>query len=232
MNQHIGLLGTKLGNTQYFDEDGTIRRVTAVALGPCTVVGKRTTERDGYTALQLGFGARPEGRVNKPEAGFFSKQGVAASRIVREFRLTEEAAANYQVGQQLRPAEIFREGQYVDVTGTSKGRGFAGVIKRHGFKGAGSVGHGTHEYKRHGGSIGMNMTPGRTLPGQKMAGQYGNKRVTVLNVRVAKVLNDENIVLLKGSVPGASRGFIEVRSAVKKDDRNQALSVPSESVKE
>jgi large subunit ribosomal protein L3 len=216
VNTNPGLIGTKLGNTQIFLDDGEVRRVTAIKAGPCVVVGKRTPDKDGYAALQLGFGSRRPKLVNKPEAGVFSKAGVDAPRIVREFRVDPSLLERFEVGQTLGVADIFQDGQFVDVSGTSKGRGFTGVMKRHNFAGAGTVGHGTHEYKRHGGSIGMNMTPGRTLRGQKMPGQYGNKKATILNLRIVKILADENIVLVDGGVPGPRNGFLTVKGATKK----------------
>ncbi len=216
MNTNPGLIGTKLGNTQIFLDDGEVRRVTAIKAGPCVVVGKRTPDKDGYAALQIGFGSRRPKLVNKPEAGVFSKAGVDAPRIVREFRVDPSLLERFEVGQTLGVADIFQDGQFVDVSGTSKGRGFTGVMKRHNFAGAGTVGHGTHEYKRHGGSIGMNMTPGRTLRGQKMPGQYGNKKATILNLRIVKILADENIVLVDGGVPGPRNGFLTVKGAIKK----------------
>lgn len=216
MNTNLGLIGKKLGNTQIFEDDGLVRRVTVIQAGPCRVLGKRTVERDGYVALQLGFGKRPDKRVRQPELGFFRKLEVDPVREICEFRVTDEVAAKYEVGQELSASDLFEVGQLVDVSGTSKGRGFAGVMKRHGFKGAGTVGHGAHEVKRHGGSIGMNMTPGRTLPGQKMAGQMGNKRVTVLNLRVARVLEDDHIILVEGAVPGSKDSIVTLRAAVKK----------------
>lgn len=215
MNTNLGLIGKKLGNTQVFDENGIVTRVTVVQVGPCTILGKRTPERDGYAALILGFGEKRDKLVNKPEAGFYAKNGQKAAETVKEFRVPAERLESFEVGQVLKPSECFEEGTKVDVTGTSKGRGFAGVIKRWGFSGAGTDGHGTHEYKRHGGSIGANMTPGRVLPGLKMAGQYGNKRKTVLNLKVARVMDDEGLLLLKGAVPGPRNGVVLVRGAVK-----------------
>jgi large subunit ribosomal protein L3 len=217
VNTNPGLIGTKLGNTQIFLDDGEVRRVTAIKTGPCVVVGKRTPDKDGYAALRLGFGSRREKLVNKPEAGQLSKAGIEhAPRVIREFRVEPALLERFEVGQTVGAADIFQDGQFVDVSGTSKGRGFTGVMKRHNFAGAGTVGHGTHEYKRHGGSIGQNMTPGRTLRGQKMAGQYGNKRATILNLRIAKVLGEENIVLVEGGVPGPRNGFLTVKGAIKK----------------
>lgn len=216
MNTNPGLIGTKLGNTQIFLDDGEVRRVTVIKAGPCVVVGKRTPDNDGYAALRLGFGTRREKLVTKPEAGAFKKAGVDPVRVIREFRVDPELLERFNVGQELGAADIFQEGQFVDVSATSKGRGFTGVMKRHNFAGAGTVGHGTHEYKRHGGSIGQNMTPGRTLRGQKMAGQYGNKKATILNLRVVRVLDEENLVLVEGGVPGPRNGFVTVKGAIKK----------------
>jgi large subunit ribosomal protein L3 len=216
VNTNPGLIGTKLGNTQIFLDDGEVRRVTAIKAGPCVVVGKRTPDKDGYAALRLGFGSRRDKLVTKPEAGAFKSAGVDAPRIVREFRVDEALLERFEVGQTLGVSDIFQDGQFVDVSGTSKGRGFTGVMKRHNFAGAGTVGHGTHEVKRHGGSIGMNMTPGRTLRGQKMPGQYGNKKATILNLKIVKLLPEENIVLVDGGVPGPRNGFLTVKGAIKK----------------
>lgn len=216
MNFNPGLIGTKLGNTQIFLDDGEVRQVTAVQAGPCVVIGKRTPAKDGYAALQLGFGEKKQKHLNKPQEGSYKKAGVTPPRVVREFRVKDELLERFEVGQTLRAGDIFQEGQFIDVSGIGKGRGFTGVMKRHNFAGAGTVGHGTHEYKRHGGSIGMNMTPGRTLRGQKMPGQYGNKKITTLNIKIAKVLNDESIVLLEGAVPGPRHGVVTIKGAVKK----------------
>ena len=216
MNTNPGLIGTKLGKTQIFLDDGEVRRVTAIKAGPCVVVGKRTPEKDGYAALRLGFGERRAKLVTKPEAGAFKKAGVEAPRMVLEFRMDAELLERFEVGQKLGPGDIFQEGQFVDVSGTSKGRGFTGVMKRHNFAGAGTVGHCTHEAKRHGGSIGMNMTPGRTHRGQKMPGQHGNKKATILNLQVVRVLAEENIVLVDGGVPGPRNAFVTVKGAIKK----------------
>ena len=217
MNTNFGLIGKKLGNTQIFQEDGEVARVTAIQTGPCVVVGKRTQAKDGYTALQLGFGTKRKKLVNKPQLAVYEKLGVEPPSVVREFRVTADVADKYEVGQTLKPSDVFTAGQFIDVSGTSKGRGFGGVMKRHNFSGAGTVGHGTHEYKRHGGSIGMNMTPGHTLKGQRMPGQFGNKTVTNLNLKVAKVMDDEGVVLVEGGVPGSRNGVVEVRAAVKKN---------------
>lgn len=215
MNTKPGLIGKKLGNTQIFDAEGMVHRVTAIECGPCTVMGKRTVERDGYSALVLGIGQKREKSVNKPEAGFFKKIDQKAAQELREFRLAPEVVAKFEVGQQLKPSEFFSVGQLVDVCGDSKGRGFTGVMKRHNFKGSRTQSHGTHEYQRHGGAIGTNMTPGRVFPGLKMPGQYGNSRVTVQNLRVAQILDEQNIVLVEGGVPGSRNTFVTVRGATK-----------------
>ncbi len=216
MNENLGLIGKKLGCTQIFNDDGSVTSVTVIEAGPCVVLGKRTADKHGYTALQLGFGEKRKKLVSKPEAGFFDKLGLdKAPRVVREFRVPSDIADKYEVGSTISVADIFTEGEKVDITGTSKGRGFAGVIKRHNFHGAGSLGHGTHEAKRHGGSIGQNMTPGRTFPGMKMAGRYGGKRATIMSVKIAKVMADEGLVLVAGGVPGPKNGVVTVRNAAK-----------------
>lgn len=215
MNTNVGLIGKKLGNTQIFEEDGSVTRVSVIEVGPCIVLGKRTQDKDGYSALILGFGEKREKLVKKPEAGFFAKNGQKPTRVVKEFRLPADKLDAYEVGQQLKPSDCFEAGGKVDVSGVSKGRGFSGVIKRWNFSGAGTDGHGTHEYKRHGGSIGANMTPGRVLANVKMAGQYGNKRITTLNLKVARVLDDQNLVLIRGAIPGSRNAMVTVRGAVK-----------------
>lgn len=215
MNTNVGLIGKKLGNTQIFNADGTVVRVTAIQVGPCRVLGKRTLEKDGYSALIVGFGEKREKLLTQAEAGHFKKLGQAPVRTIKEFRLTPENVAKFEVGQVLKPSETFTEGQKVDVCGTSKGKGFSGVMKRWNFKGSAKKTHGTHEYQRHGGSIGTNMTPGRTFLNLKMPGQYGNVRNTTLNLVVAKVLDDENIILVRGGVPGGKNGTVLVRGAVK-----------------
>jgi large subunit ribosomal protein L3 len=216
MNTNLGLLGRKLGCTQVFSDDGTVVGVTVVEAGPCVVLAKRSEDKHGYTALQLGFGEKRKKHVRKPEAGTFDKLALDKTpRFVREFRVPAEIADKYEVGQKLTAADVFTAGQKVDVSGLSKGRGFTGVMRRHNFKGAGTDSHGTHEYRRHGGSIGQNMTPGRTFPNMGMPGRHGGKRSTVLSLTVAKVLADENIVLIAGGVPGPRSGVVAIRTAVK-----------------
>ena len=214
MNQNFGLIGKKLGNMQVFDKDGTVRRVTAILVGPCVVLAKRTPAEHGYSALVFGFGEQLEKRVNKPVLGFYKKLERKPSRMQREFRLPADVVAKFEVGQVIKPSEAFEAGQKVDVCGTTRGRGFTGVLRRWSFKGSRDS-HGTHEYRRHGGAIGTNMTPGRTFPGLKMPGQYGNERVTTLNLPIVRVLDDEQIVLIEGSVPGSKNGIVTVRGALK-----------------
>lgn len=215
MNQHPGTLGRKLGMTQIFNADGTVDRVTVVEAA-AIVVGKRTMEKDGYSALILGIGERKEKHTTKPTAGQFKKANVTPKRTVRELRCAPEHAAQFEVGQKLPLDQIFEVGQKVDVQGVTIGKGFSGVFRRHHF--AGSVmTHGSHEYKRHGGSIGTNMTPGRTLPGLKMPGQHGNKIRTALNLKVVRIDVENDMLLLDGAVPGAKNGTVIVRGAVKKN---------------
>jgi len=222
MNQRLGILGRKLGCTQIFDDEGFVHRVTVLEVGPCTVVDKRTEERDGYWALVLGFEARSSKNMKKPEIGLYTKKdsplekaGVTPKRNLREVRVTREIADRWEVGQTISASDVFESGQFVDVTGTTKGRGFTGVFKRWGFRGASRT-HGSHEYFRHGGSIGQCMTPGRTFKGLKMPGQHGNRRKTVQNLRVVDVQGEKNLLLVRGAVPGRTRGLVMIRHAAKK----------------
>lgn len=214
MNQYPGVIGRKLGMTQVFSEDGTVVPCTVVEARP-VVVGKRTAEKDGYDALILGLGERKEKHTKKPLQGFYKKAGTAPRRALRELRCSAEHAAKFEVGQELKLDEVFSDGQLVDVRGVSKGHGFTGVMVRHNFAGGGSS-HGAHEYHRHGGSIGTNMTPGRTLPGRKMSGQHGNTMRSVLSQRVEKVLPDKGLVLIRGGVPGKRNTLVVVRGATKR----------------
>jgi large subunit ribosomal protein L3 len=206
-----GLLGEKLGMTQVFDENNRIVPVTVVKAGPCVVTQVRTPEKDGYSAVQLGFGAIDPRKVNKPEGGHFAKAGVTPRRHVVELRT--EDASDYTVGQELT-AEVFSGVAKVDVIGTSKGKGTAGVMKRHGFKGLGA-GHGTHRKHRAPGSIGGASTPGRVFKGVRMAGRMGNVTTTTLSLTVHQVDTEKGLVLIKGAVPGPRGGLLLVRSAVK-----------------
>jgi large subunit ribosomal protein L3 len=215
MNQYPGIFGRKLGCTQLFKADGNVVSCTVIDVEGLTVVGHRTKEKDGYSALVLGYGKRKASRTNKPLAGHFKKVGVEPMQHVKEFRLAAEEVAKYPVGSGLPLDKIFTVGQFVDAQGFTRGRGFTGVMRRWNF--AGGVGsHGTHEYFRHGGSIGTNMTPGRTLPNVKMGGHYGDEKLTVMNLKVAKIDMEKGLLLVEGGVPGARNAMVTVRGAVKK----------------
>jgi len=215
MNTNPGIYGRKLGNTQFFTEDGTVKRVTVIEAGPITVVGKRTKEKDGYTALILGLGERTAKHTKKPLAGIYKKANVTPKQTLREIRGNDDFVGKYEVGQVMKLDELFKEGQFVDAQGKTRGRGFTGVMRRWSF--AGGVGsHGTHEYFRHGGSIGTNMTPGRTLPNLRMPGHYGDETVSIQNLKIAKVDSEKHLLLIEGGVPGAKNGLVLVRHAVKK----------------
>jgi large subunit ribosomal protein L3 len=214
VNTHPGIIGTKLGMTQVFKEDGSLIPCTVIQAG-CIVVGKRTQETDGYDALIVGLGERKATRTSKAVRTAFEKVGQKAPQVVRELRGTAEYVASVEIGQPLKVEEIFEEGQRVDVQSKSKGRGFTGVMRRHNFAGS-KASHGVHEWHRHGGSIGTNMTPGRVLPGRKMAGQHGNKIVSVLSQRVVKIDSERQLILLEGTVPGAKSSLVRVQGAVKR----------------
>jgi len=239
MKHVIGLLGTKRGQTQIYDDAGRRLPVTVIEAGPCVVLQKRTPEKDGYSALQVGFGSRRGKNISLPERGHLRKAGVGPTagkklpeerakrdkerkkeekfadypRTLKEFRIPAEELESYEVGQEIR-CEIFAVGQMLDVTGTSKGKGFAGVIKRHHMSGF-RASHGTHEYFRHGGSIGQKEFPAKVWKGRKMAGQLGNKQVTVHNLEVVRVMPEDNLVLIKGAVPGSKQGTVILRPAAK-----------------
>jgi large subunit ribosomal protein L3 len=212
-----GILGTKLGMTQVFDENNRVVPVTVVKAGPNVVTRIRTPEVDGYSAVQLAYGEISPRKINKPLAGQYAVAGVNPRRHLAEFRLDDEAAAaDYQVGQELT-AEIFAAGTYVDVTGTSKGKGFAGTMKRHGFKGQGAS-HGAQAVHRRPGSIGGCATPARVFKGTRMAGRMGSDTVTTQNVTVHAVDVEKGLILLKGAVPGPKGGLVVIRSAAKKTE--------------
>jgi large subunit ribosomal protein L3 len=206
-----GILGTKLGMTQVFDETGQVVPVTVVQAGPCVVTAVRTPDNDGYSAVQIGFGEINPRKVTKPVAGLFEKAGVTPRRYVAEIRT--EGASEYTLGQELT-AELFAAGQRVDVTGKSKGKGFAGVMKRHHFKGL-SASHGTQRKHRSPGSIGACATPSRVFKGVRMAGRMGAERTTVQSLTVHAVDGDKNLLLIKGAVPGPRGGLVVVRSAAR-----------------
>ncbi len=206
-----GLLGTKLGMTQLWDENNRVVPVTVVAASTNVVTQVRTPETDGYNAIQVGYGEIEGRKVTKPSAGHFDKAGVTPRRHLAEIRTAD--AASYQVGQEISP-ELFAAGDDVDVTGTSKGKGYAGVMKRHGFHGVGAS-HGAHRNHRKPGSIGACATPGRVFKGTRMAGRMGTDVVTTQNVTVHAVDVEKGLILLKGAVPGPKGGLIMIRSAAK-----------------
>lgn len=214
MNSNPGVIGRKVGMTQVIEEDGTVVPCTVV-LADATVVAKRTSDKDGYDAVVLGVGERKEKHTSKPLAGFYKKQGVTPKRELKELRLTAAEVAALEIGQKVDLSSVFNEGQFVDVQATSRGKGFQGVMKRHNFSGADDS-HGTHEYRRHGGSIGTNMTPGRVFKGRKMPGQMGNKTVSVLSQRLVRIVAEESCLIVKGCVPGARGTLVVVRGAIKK----------------
>ncbi|GAB3961331.1 50S ribosomal protein L3 [Actinoallomurus acanthiterrae] len=209
--QRKGVLGEKLGMTQVFDDEGRIVPVTVVQAGPCVVTRVRTPETDGYSAVQLGFGQIDPRKVNKPSTGHFEKAGVTPRRHLVELRTDD--ATEYELGQEIT-VEAFEAGQRIDVTGRSKGKGTAGVMKRHGFKGL-SASHGTQRKHRSPGSIGGCATPGRVFKGLRMAGRHGNARITVQNLTVHAIDTEKNLLLIKGAVPGPNGGLVLVRTAAK-----------------
>jgi large subunit ribosomal protein L3 len=205
-----GLLGRKVGMMQIFGPTGEVVPVTVVAAGPCVVTQIRTAERDGYAAVQLGFEEVPARKLQRPRQGHLKGAGKLL-RVLREF--SADSPDEHAVGEVIN-VELFSAGQKVDIAGTSKGRGFAGVVKRHGFRG-GPKTHGQSDRHRAPGSIGAGTTPGRVWKGQKMAGRMGGKRVTVQNLEVVEVVADKNLLLVRGSVPGARNGLLYIRRAVK-----------------
>ncbi len=202
------ILGRKLGMTQVWSENDEIVPVTVIEAGPCVVSQIKTKETDGYEAIQMGFGSIKAKHVNKPMAGHFAKAGVEPMRYLRELRVDDASA--HEVGEVIT-VEAFAETEKVNVTGTSKGKGFAGVIKRHGF-GGGPGGHGSH-FHRAPGSIGQCAYPSRVFKGVRMAGHMGNERVTVRNLKVVRVDAEHNVILVKGAVPGANNGMVMIRDA-------------------
>jgi large subunit ribosomal protein L3 len=207
-----GLLGTKLGMTQVWDDNNVIVPVTVVAAGTNVVTQVRRPESDGYNAIQVGFGEIEARKVNQPSAGHFAKAGVTPRRHLLEIRTAD--AASYELGQEL-PVDTFGAGDVIDVTGTSKGKGFAGTMKRHGFSGVGAS-HGAHRNHRKPGSIGACATPGRVFKGVRMAGRMGGDTITTQNVTVHAVDTDKGLILLKGAIPGPKGGVVVLRSAAKR----------------
>jgi len=208
-----GLIGRKIGMTQFYSAEGNVVPVTVVETGPCIVVQKKELSKDGYTALQVGFGSKKAQRVTKAEQGHMAKAGKGAFEVLREFRL--DNVSGYEVGQEIKAADLFKVGDLIDVAGISKGHGFTGVIKRWSFAGfPGS--HGTHEYFRHGGSIGNRSYPGRVRKGKKMAGHWGNEQIATQNLLVVDIRAEENLMFVRGAVPGAKQGVVILQPAVKR----------------
>ena len=204
------ILATKVGMTQIFNDEGLLIPVTVLQAGPCTVTQVKTAENDGYEAVQVGFGDIREKLVNKPEKGHFDKAGVPVKRFVKEFRF--ENAAEYTVGQEIK-ADIFAVGDHIDATGTSKGKGYQGAIKRHG-QSRGPMTHGS-KYHRHAGSNGAASDPSRVFKGKKMPGQMGNEQVTVQNLEIVRVDTENNLLLVKGAVPGPKKSLVTIKETVK-----------------
>ena len=210
-NQIKGILGKKLGMTQIFDEDNRVIPVTVVEAGPCVVTQIRTPETDGYSAIQIAYGDIDPRKAKKPQAGHFKKAGVNPRRFVTEIRMDE--TSGYELGQEFN-ATIFEGDTYVDVAGTTKGHGYAGAMKRHGFAGQGAA-HGNQAAHRRVGSIGGCATPGRVFKGTRMAGRMGGNRVTTQNLKIQRIDGDNNLILIKGAIPGAKGSVVTVKTAVK-----------------
>lgn len=209
MNKFI--LGKKIGMTQVFDENGTVIPVTVIQAGPCAVVQKKTVENDGYTAVKLGFEDVPEKKLNRPEKGLFSKINTAPKKYLREFRT--EDIDRFEIGQQINIADMFSNGDRIDVSGISRGKGFQGVMKRFGSS-RGPESHGS-KYHRRVGTLGAGTSPGRVFKGKKLPGRMGRDKVTVLNLNVVRVDSERNLLLVKGAVPGPKGGLVIVRETVK-----------------
>lgn len=214
LSNSLGLLGRKVGMMRLFTDDGDAVPVTVVDVSGNRVSQVKTQENDGYVALQVTYGKRKASRVSKPEAGHLAKAGVEAGEIIREFRVTAEAASKYAAGAQLPVADVFAVGQKVDVQGTSIGKGFAGTIKRHNF-GSQRASHGNSRSHNVPGSISMAQDPGRVFPGKKMSGHMGDETVTTQNLDIIRIDEARQLLLIKGAIPGAKNGFVTVRPAVK-----------------
>jgi large subunit ribosomal protein L3 len=204
------ILATKVGMTQIFNEDGVLTPVTVLQAGPCVVTQVKTQENDGYSAVQVGFGEKREKLVNKPMKGQFEKAGVSCKRFVREFKL--DNAEEYAMGQEIK-VDVFEAGDKIDATAVSKGKGFQGAIKRHG-QSRGPMGHGS-KFHRHAGSNGSASDPSKVFKGKKMPGQMGNKKITVQNLEVVKVDAENNLLLVKGAVPGPKKSLVTIKETVK-----------------
>lgn len=202
-----GIIGKKIGMSNIFNSNGEVVPVTVILAGPCKVVNVRTKEKDGYDAIQLGFGEKKEKNISKPVIGQFKKNNLAATAVLKEFRLYN--AAEFKIGDEVK-VDLFKEGDIIKVKGKSKGKGFQGVMKRHNFGGVGGTTHGQSDRLRAPGSIGASSFPSRVFRGQRMAGRMGFENVTISNLKVVKVLPEENLILIKGAVPGAINSYIEL----------------------
>lgn len=200
-----GIIGKKVGMTTIFNAEGQAVPCTLIEAGPCVVTQVRTEEKDGYTAIQLGYGEKKEKNTSRPLVGHFKKAGTTPKRKLIEFKEFEK---DYSLGETIRVEDVFAEGDFLDVTGNSKGRGFQGVVKRHGFAGVGGQTHGQHNRGRHPGSIGACSFPSRVFKGVRMGGRMGNTRTTIQNLRVLKVLTEQNLIVVNGSIPGAKNSYI------------------------
>ncbi len=209
----LGIIGKKTGMTQLFDQDGNCVPVTVVQAGPCYVTDLKTMEKDKYTAVQLGFQEVPERKLTRPEKGHLKKSEAKPLKTLREFRLSENELEQLSLGQQI-DLNMFKPGDYVDIIGTSKGKGFTGVMRRHNFHGSTAT-HGSHETFRHGGSIGGRY-PQHTVKGRKMPGRHGGSRVTTQNLQVVQVRDKDNLILIRGALPGARNSLILISKAIKK----------------
>ncbi len=202
-----GLIGKKIGMTSIFNPDGEIIPVTVIQTGPCQVVSIRTKEKDGYEALQLGFGEKKEKNITKPVLGHFKKNNISPKNVMREFRKFN--ISDYKIGDEIK-VDFFSEGEFIKVRGKSKGKGFQGVMRRHGFGGVGGTTHGQSDRLRAPGSIGSSSYPSRVFKGMKMAGRMGNENVTVSNLKVVKIIPDQNLIMVKGATPGAINSIVEL----------------------
>ena len=211
----MGLLGRKLGMTQVFHEDGTALGCTVLALGPCVVTGQRTPDKNGYAAVQLGFEAIAPRLARRSESGYSKKAGMdQVPRVLREVRLDAGEVGKFEVGKVLRAADVFKAGDVVDAVGVTKGKGYQGVIKRHKMAGFRAT-HGTHEFFRHGGSIGCRLTPGRVHKGKRMTGHMGDRNYTASDLVIVKVLDEQGVVVVKGAVPGPRNGLVLLKGSTK-----------------
>ena len=215
MSFKMGLLARKLGMTQVFHDDGTALGCTALQVGPCIVTAQRTPEKHGYAAVQLAFEARPVRMMSRPLSGQMKKAGIDLTpRVLREVRLAPAEVGKYEVGKVLKAQEVFKPGDVVDAVGVTKGKGYQGVMKKHKMAGFRNT-HGTHEFFRHGGSVGCRLTPGRVHKGKRMSGLMGNVKCTSSDLVVVKVLEDQGVVLVKGAVPGPANGLVLLKGSTK-----------------